>query len=106
MELDRRIRRTKIARYRNHNDYEEHLSRYFYSEYLLCRELSGSIERSEVFFPAEKWDDIFPGEEDQEDNGYREEGGKDPEDSGGWGEGWMNQYERKDLAFLEEGIWK
>ncbi len=101
VELDRRIRRTKIARYRNHNDYEEHLSRYFYSEYLLCRELSSSIERSEVFFPAEKWDDIFPGEEDQEDNGYREEGGKDPEDRGGWGEGWEDEEDLED-----DGDWE
>ncbi len=57
-EVDRRIRRTKISA--ELEPHMEHLERYFYCKYLLCREWTRRMKPSEVFVPQEAWEDIFP----------------------------------------------
>lgn len=88
VELDRRMRRTKIARYQEHADCAGHLSRYFYCKWLMYKEQAWDMDPSEVFVPVEKWDDIFPEKDDGDWEDWEDDEAPDgegnPEDDEDW----------------------
>lgn len=79
VELDRRLRKSRTVQDLENEEYKGAFSRYFYCKYLLCEEQTDRMDPSEVFVSVEKWSDIFP--ESDGDEEPEEEADEDPENN-------------------------